>query len=409
MTDLLARRSNPSSNELLKHQGNLVTEGFRNLISKYGTDEEQSNYSHCLGDSSVEHIAFHKELSDRLHSNLLPLLRRLIIKLSQELDPINLAGKPLFTLDIILRVQFQLEYTLKQFPGALQILCMVIFPFHSGRTNDQYIGNCKYFRGDGLFALYTEGVIGEITKLFEKSCELIEQMGLSYEINRGQPHIDTIRESIIEHTSSACKEIDSTIGWLEGSELDLVQWGWPTVINGIDDQLKELSSFINRTPLDEGDSELMNEPLNEHNEKIAKTIPPIVKLSRLLLKKLSTRGMNQKRLQSCTGMRSDQLRSLRNLAANVSNNLDEFIADLKAADRSGRDVAGLVIMKTAGALIDHFTSSWFLISTYFVPLIPDNKDFSVQNYYRTWFVTWFDHFRLAINQLEEASKTIRWR
>ncbi|KAH9452637.1 hypothetical protein Pst134EB_016591 [Puccinia striiformis f. sp. tritici] len=212
------------------------------------------------------------------------------IPLSRQPNPINLSGEPLSTLQSILMIQSQLDHTLNQFPSALQRIGRVMSTLRSGRTNDQYLKEFKYFRGGGLFYLYTSRVIKELVKLFKQSYRLIRQMGLSFERNHDPTRIDATRQLILEHTSSACKEIDSAIEWLEGSEFDLVQWDWPSEICNINEQLEDLMYLINHASLDQADSKPTNELLNQRNMRLAKTIPPIVKLSRLFLEKLSRRG-----------------------------------------------------------------------------------------------------------------------
>ncbi|POW21203.1 hypothetical protein PSHT_02660 [Puccinia striiformis] len=241
-------------------------------------------------DPSIEAAELNKDLRNRVHSNLFPILRHQIIIASRALDPINLSGEPLSTLQSILMIQSQLDHTLNQFPSALQRIGRVMSTLRSGRTNDQYLKEFKYFRGGGLFYLYTSRVIKELVKLFKQSYRLIRQMGLSFERNHDPTRIDATRQLILEHTSSACKEIDSAIEWLEGSEFDLVQWDWPSEICNINEQLEDLMYLINHASLDQADSKPTNELLNQRNMRLAKTIPPIVKLSRLFLEKLSRRG-----------------------------------------------------------------------------------------------------------------------
>ncbi|KAI7952722.1 hypothetical protein MJO29_008353 [Puccinia striiformis f. sp. tritici] len=248
-------------------------------------------------DPSIEAAELNKDLRNRVHSNLFPILRHQIIIASRALDPINLSGEPLSTLQSILMIQSQLDHTLNQFPSALQRIGRVMSTLRSGRTNDQYLKEFKYFRGGGLFYLYTSRVIKELVKLFKQSYRLIRQMGLSFERNHDPTRIDATRQLILEHTSSACKEIDSAIEWLEGSEFDLVQWDWPS----------EISFTYN------------------------------------------------------------------------------------------------MLINTAETLFEHLNSALFLITLYVVPLVPDTIDSPVQNYFKTWFITWYNQFRLAIHQLEDAS------
>ncbi|KAI7936335.1 hypothetical protein MJO29_015638 [Puccinia striiformis f. sp. tritici] len=261
-------------------------------------------------------------------------------------------------------------------------------------------------------------MLPKLILLFKEAQGLVQQIKFDTDQELLLRPIDSHRESIIAYTSSTCEGIESIIKWLDGSEFDLIQWNWPTGIQNIEDQLKQLMILISNRPPSEDEENLVELPMEALGGEIlevAKSIPPIIKLSRLFFNKLSKPEFHRKQLPISTGMRSDQLEKLDTLTTTIREDLDRFLDGLKtshltrAVTRQDREITVKAIVQITGSLDEHFNAALFLIFMYFVPVIPDDtKRLSIQNNFRTWFVVWYDHLRLALHYLEEATVSFRW-
>ncbi|KAI7936333.1 hypothetical protein MJO29_015636 [Puccinia striiformis f. sp. tritici] len=416
------RRLNPSTSKLhWKQQRDLVIEGFNTLITMYDPDSSSQEdiagpYPMILEVISSETIESKKQNRNPLRYQILPLLQHQITSLSLSLEPARLWKEPVSTFELILGLQSQFNQFLDLLQSALESLCAVIYSSDSGRTNDHDLKELKYYRGEGLHTLITHRMLRTLIVLFKESQNLIKQM--TFEADDPPPLIELNRKSIIEHTSATSEGIQSTIEWLDGSELDLVQWDWPRELYIIDEQLVQFTKHISGDMLllNEGAPTATNNSTVEGYMALAKSILPIIKLSRLFLKKLSRRGMNKEQLPLFTRMRSDQLGTLARLAETIRQDFEGFVWVFKdprtiaGATRGDTTRAKHSIVETNGILDGHFTSALLLMTMYLIPLIPDDTErLTIQTHYKTWFADWYVHFRLALHNLEDVFNSSHWR
>ncbi|KAH9469084.1 hypothetical protein MJO28_005472 [Puccinia striiformis f. sp. tritici] len=400
-TDVAERSPRSTSPDAIKYmqQGDLVIKGFRTLKNVCHLPIHQGRR---IQKPSSEGIERRKELLNQLHFYLLPLLAHQIKTLTLSLEPIHLEEQTIFEFEQILGIQSPLQQSLESIASALHTLCPSPDYFTSHRSNneeykridDQQYKEFKVFRTDRLFSLVTSNLM-QITRLFETSIIMIEQMEFSTE-TRYRRGIDLSRESILAYSSSSCKGIESTIKWLGRSEFELFQWDWPEKICRIDEELEGLLSFINR--MKTGKREPKNETKIESALVLAKSIEPIVKLCRLFFNKLSARNMDKRLFPLLSGMRTDQLNRLHHLAEAVYTDLFGCIFNLI-------DDYLLFIGKR---LIDFvhieqlFEPALFLISHHFVRFLPETDCYPAQSTLRAWLATWYDQLISAVQHYQRA-------
>ncbi|KAH9456322.1 hypothetical protein Pst134EB_012526 [Puccinia striiformis f. sp. tritici] len=394
----------------MQQQGDLVVKGFKSLISKYDPNGDKNLYPRPVSKTLlISGVEFKRELMNQLRSHLLPMLEQQITSLSVLLHHSHLDKEPILTFQRILDIQTELDQTLNSIQSAIYTLCPEPEPYLSGRINDQHLKEFKCFRLDGIYYIIKANVMDEVIVMFRRSSNLIHQLGFTTRYHASRTSLTTARRSVTKYTAASCTEINSTIRWLQGTELDLVQFDWPSEIRSIDDPLEQLSRLtdptgrLNETNVEPGNVELMKQVT-----ALARSILPIAKLSRIFLNKVSRRGMNDKRFPLFTGMRSDQLHSLSELAEEVPVDIEKFLPAMRDAGRVHRSVTQADLTGIAEDLHKRFESALFLISFYLVPLIQDVDDFPAQKYYKTWLATWYDQFSLAVQNLEDACKSFQW-
>ncbi|EFP75943.1 uncharacterized protein PGTG_01274 [Puccinia graminis f. sp. tritici CRL 75-36-700-3] len=394
---------NPAELKHLQRQGNLVVERFEALDEEYSAEGEPFPYHRSIEETfSADQLNFKRGLLNQLHSHLLPALGRQIGSLSRLLDPSRLRSEPGLTLNLILSIQSELNHTLKQIQSALYIVCPYSAASTSTRTNDQHRREFKSFRIDGMFDLIAKySTMTAMSLIFSEANALLKQLDLStkpYEVYELEmTDIPSIVSSIADNTADSWKAIELTIEWLQGSELNLVQLRWPEEIRAINETLQTLLSLTDSTSTSNEHDELSGITLlSKPAIQLAKSLTPIVKLSRLFFNKLSKRGMNRKRLPLFTEMRSDQLKSLAGLAREVSYNLGKISESVRKTSTVRDNTTSVQCTRLAEKIETRFESSVLLISFYFVPLIADTD---VQNYYKTWLATWFLQLNLAMQKL----------
>ncbi|POW18109.1 hypothetical protein PSHT_06174 [Puccinia striiformis] len=408
-----------SSSEVRQHRqrGDLVIRGFRSLISRFDPDEEACYSRKAKGEGlDFAEPDLKKHLINQLRSSFLPLLRQQIAKLSQLLDLTELRNKPGLTLKLILDLQSELLPNLNQIEDALcELRSELGGSSPPKRINDQYLKEIKYFRTTGMNEDFEELIV-EYIKIFKESCRLLLELKLSKRkpndssSEESDPQtVALTRQRIIDHTSCFSEAFEMVIRWFKETEFDLIQSEWPRSILGIDDQLEALLKLIDpRTEspkepqLNELTGLLESTFISERIMPLAKRALPIIKLCGLFFKKLSQRGMNQKRLPMFTEMRSDQLERLADLSEVVHCDLKGLIRLFRADHATNDFVQGIQFSSIVDKLEGHFELTSLLVPFYLVPLIPDTDGFPVQDHYRTWFVTWCSQFSLSIQNFKDA-------
>ncbi|KAH9447248.1 hypothetical protein Pst134EA_029281 [Puccinia striiformis f. sp. tritici] len=322
----------------------------------------------------------------------------------QSLDPTRLRKEPVLALKLISDIQSGLDQTLESIQSAISIICPKPQATLPDRTNDQHLKDFKEFRVDGLHNSFINNLMKEIIVMFQLSYRLLQQLKLSTKEYKYRTHVTGTRKLIFKHGLSSCFVIRSIIDWIEKSEFDMIRTCWPEQTHLIDSRLDQLLRIINRKPdSSEGHTENAVTPSKQVTD-LTKSIVPIVKLSRLFLKKLSAGGINQKLLPMYTGMRSDQVDSLFFLAEAIRLSIEKLISILMTADT----VYGVYhycseLKRIASMLEERFHSSLFLLSFHLFPAIIQHQDaFPNQDYLKTWFTTWVDQFSWAIQNLEVA-------
>ncbi|KAA1116665.1 hypothetical protein PGT21_021980 [Puccinia graminis f. sp. tritici] len=139
--------------------------------------------------------------------------------------------------------------------------------------------------------------------------------------------------------------------------------------------------------------------------ELAEHILPILKLSRLLLKKLSKRGLSgEEGIESYTELSSKQLTSLLEFGSKLHISVTGIARTIRGLippvnyERVGRSLRSM-----AKPLNTKFEVPLAIISSCFVPMLATDVDgFSVQNYYREWMVTWSTQFGVAIGNFNDG-------
>ncbi|KAH9441274.1 hypothetical protein MJO28_015748 [Puccinia striiformis f. sp. tritici] len=397
MRESVASQSNEARMRLHQRQGDSVIKAFKILISKYNPSGAQDPFDRRVESDPLEQVEEKEGSLHQLRFDFLPLLDDQIVSLLRSLDLTRLRKEPMLALELISDIQSELDQTLDSIQYAISITCPKPHASSSDRLNDQHLKDFKLFRVDGLHHMFITNVMESVIPMFRLSYRLLQQLKLSTKEYKYATRINRTKKSIVEHGTSSCNEIQSTLGWVEDSEFDTIRFGWPDQADLIDDQLEQISRLINQEPhyVEEYFREVT---LSKQVMELAKSIVPIVKLSRLFLNKLSAQGIDRKLLPMHTGMRSDQVDSLSVLAASVRVIIDRFITVLTQADTNHRAATRVTLKHSALRLEELFQSSLLLICFHLVPSIQNGEG----DYLKTWFTTWSDQLSWAIQNLDVA-------
>ncbi|KAA1121664.1 hypothetical protein PGTUg99_013933 [Puccinia graminis f. sp. tritici] len=316
-----------SEEDQLRRQGDLVIKSFRALGDDHLITNVRPDYPDKCPNHQVDPLDHQTEYYpdppdsksslNRFHWPNRFQLSQQITSLSESLDPSLLRSQPGPTLELILEILSGICESLDQIKDAFRKIPVCPQRSSKSRLDDGHLRDFKDFRKIGLEKRIQDLVLRN-QQLFRNSEDLILNLKLSSDEPKFPDEPDWIRERIIHYTADSSEATKRLIEWIEGSELDIVQHGWMSYMRSIDSALVvELERF----------------KLSDTQRELAEHILPILKLSRLLLKKLSKRGLSgEEGIGSYTELSSKQRTSLLEFGSKLhmitmsAKNLFDFIA-----------------------------------------------------------------------------------
>ncbi|POW02870.1 hypothetical protein PSTT_11513 [Puccinia striiformis] len=402
------RPSDERSDQRYWHLGDLVTYGLRRLRQKYDPTTngqlDQTSAGELVSALSASEVESQQDLLNELQSRLLPALQYQITVLSLSLDPSRIQKDPAKNLNIALKVQLELDYTLDQLRSAVATVCRGP-AITTNRSDDHHLKSLKSYR---LHHLKTKllSLYQRLCDTFVLASELIQQMGFTSELPKNLHQTDVLRRCLDEpvHIASAC--IKTSIDWLNASDLHIGQDSWEPFFSFMEDPLKDLISRLNPlTDLTDENQEPTIKYVREPVIQLAKLAVPIIKLIRIFYNKLSEGGLNRERLPRYTEMCSNQIESLSKSPDGLCIDIRDIVVLLDLANLNRAGVLPMAFLDVTNRLKTRFESPMFLLLLYCIPLIPDNDGLNIQNYYKDWCITWHNQLNLAIHNFECVAKT----
>ncbi|KAA1088805.1 hypothetical protein PGTUg99_030496 [Puccinia graminis f. sp. tritici] len=389
-----------TSKVMLQQQGDLVVKGFKALKEACGHP-----YSYCTSKSSeldsiirdtascsLDPLSARNAAITHLHSSLLPSLRQQLIAIShaldfQALDSIDFQREPVLSqFKLILEIQSQVHDTLEKVKYMVEAISPGEIP-SSKQVNDQDLKGLKAYRLSGLDESFREDLLRSVRYFSDWIAKVIIELGISTEERTGvKPSPGTDKRYWATRVETG---IESTSFWLTGSEWDIIIHDWGS--KRFQSRLP-LSCIL--TTLSHSSNSITEKPYIQRSSQLAQSALIIFKLSRLYLNKLSNRGLNQKPLRPFTEMCSHQLKKLHDLPDRIFRSHLSLLSRLDKEQEMDRLSINEVI-KEAKYLSTLFQSTSFLILIHVIPLIVDTDGFPVQNYYKSWFLTYDTQFLIA--------------
>ncbi|KAH9457411.1 hypothetical protein MJO28_011713 [Puccinia striiformis f. sp. tritici] len=386
-------------------QGDLVRQGFARLATKC-TRNDRRAWAAPGHSFSVGPVDAKKTILTHFKSSLTSLLQQLLVMsfLLELSDLWNQRGPVLKT---VLAVQSALEVTLDLIKSMSYTLCTeeVDLTFH--QLDDQNDEVAKMFRLSGLDKSLTQNAFKNMRKFFSASSKLILRLGLSTETSNHPDDTSDTQSRLVRYGTRSRDAIECAMRWLDGSELDLVQRSWPDDIDEIDSILDEFRMWThpsnkieqgNRSPRPA--QQFGRYPPSEPALQLAKSLIPVIKLTRLFFKKSYDWGLNSKRQPLFTKMSSDQLESLASAARSCGADLDEFRSALmyeRVPENFPRDMFKADIR----SLQSELDTAMLLIVLYFVP-----DEFPAQDPFKAWLIDWYTSFNLAMYNFEKRTGSV---
>ncbi|KAA1139158.1 hypothetical protein PGTUg99_036823 [Puccinia graminis f. sp. tritici] len=320
-------------------------------------------------DLSIDRLRPKKYLLTELHSSLLPALRLRIIGLWQALSyPQWMPRNAAHILHYVIQNQPELEMIVDRIIWVINDL--IPGRIHkSNQTNDQHFKEFKQYRLHGLDTSARSEMQNELASFFTQCRGASEQLMLpaGYQIYV-QP----------SSTNDLLRSIDSVIRWSKGPELHFIYDHWKLAMKSMEKTLDDL--LLAMSP----EHALYSEPFTE----LAQTFIPVIKLSKLFFRKMTTDGMSQKNLPFYTEMSSDQLSSLKRSADVITDSVSHLFFCLPRSDERHEISSATIFTGEIKKILTRFQSCLLLVDLYIIPRCTEINVCSSPTSLKTWIVTW---------------------
>ncbi|KAH9466761.1 hypothetical protein MJO28_000641 [Puccinia striiformis f. sp. tritici] len=360
-----------------------------------------------IGEGADDHYAFERAFSalsvDQVRKKeglvgqmrgFLPLLDEQFKALSGLLIPSDVWKRRERTRKVILQAQSELEHTIDQMRFIVTAVCPPTSEPLSAReqTDDQHLKGLKSYRLHRLKYKFDNEVLFFVNLIFNRGLELFRQ------IKSAPAHVKpdkfnrcSCRVDLTDDVRRASTMIESTIRFLELSELDLAQDHWNSELLGIDEKMMGIMAKV-------------RESANEPVKQIAQRSIPIIKLIKIFYYKLSKRGINSKGFPRYTNMNSEHIKSVAESINAAHKDIAELLLLLRRADTGFGAATSHEFLHLANTLKSRLEPPLFLVPLYLIPLIPVTDGLELRTYYINWVDTWSTQFYLAIHNFKRLAK-----
>ncbi|PLW21012.1 hypothetical protein PCASD_03622 [Puccinia coronata f. sp. avenae] len=368
-----------------------IVQAFQSLADKYSSHPSRRPSRQIDPiDTDKEHW---NEALSRLQLETLPAIHQLIKNLPDSFDCILRDDQGLKH-QAIAEIQSGFDRCLDQLvPFVAGIRPRPIASLH--QTDDSSLEEFKNFRRQELRS--------KIEALSEELCIVFHIFFLG-QVKQNQSDLQTARRNqpirklrFIQLTGIACQSIDCIIQWLTSHELSNILQNWNATLYDIDSLLcrfvyQVINPMSNSEEEDDDnqDTDSEHKPiyLSKESLQLAKSVIPIIKVSRLFCRKLSRHVLNQTPSKSFTAMNSLEFDTLNTAAEMIHCHLDFIIRVVKDADNHDDAWTASNLAETIQKMRDLFDSNLVLIFLYIIPLIPHLNVPSPYNDFQTWSTHW---------------------
>ncbi|KAA1104046.1 hypothetical protein PGT21_008534 [Puccinia graminis f. sp. tritici] len=436
----------PNADQLISRQIDLLAQSFRSFKYKYDIYSNRR-----LRSTSTERIVPIDQAScqlilSRLESSLLPLLGHQISTISRIINSSDLRrGDTASKLELITQLQLEIVQSVEQifFCAPHRQLSYL-----SSQTDDNHLRNLKSFRLPKLL-LKLGFLIHELSFLFDGFADLIRELKLSQKKYRRKARKSNTRGKVAEYTTDTAEAIECLIKSIKGHELSNIQEEWDVELTGMDEVLAEVTKFLNPTAdsdeheevedegeveeededvEDEGeeeegeeeedededengdeDDEFQTEAPNEAFLQLARSTVPMIKLSRLFFRKLTSSRIDKSPSEPFTEMSTSQLETLTGAAGDIDGELSRILKTLSKAEETDEAHTARALLASVKKISKFFQSSMLLLTLYVLPLVPqvDGNPNSSRTNLKTWLITWNNLFISATETFISATHTFQ--
>ncbi|KAH9448713.1 hypothetical protein MJO28_015170 [Puccinia striiformis f. sp. tritici] len=354
-----------------------------------------------------------ERLFNDLQYHLLPALHLHLTNISRILTPSYLCARFEGTTKRVLGIHLETERMIDSIRSHINLLCPVgSIPKAPHRDDDQHHKQFKSFRLRSLRAQFAQ-VSRLIFFMLREAYSILKDLIIRPETNYSSPYLSEVIVEVFDY-------INCTIECLKGSELDIVQCFWRLELKKFVHKVSHIRLFVvdigysikdhQRYGVSNGEAPTQM-LVYESSIQLANVATTLVKLSNLFFAKLSTRGINRKRLAYSTEMSSQQIESLAEFIGKVEDDIDRLIGLIGFAyEGTIDDLAELSqdLVNIALKLKSRFDLPLHLILLHLLPLVPDTDPGSpTRSYYKDWFATWNTQRILATENFINLAKSLK--
>ncbi|KAI7960810.1 hypothetical protein MJO28_001299 [Puccinia striiformis f. sp. tritici] len=396
----------------------LVVEALDGLVHKYGFSLNQI-FGDQLKDLTMDDMDEKSALLDELQSSLLPSVKEQIDSLLLSLDLCRPRSRkhPSPDFGLALESLSHLDQTLEKTVSSIE--CISLESPLPAETDDHHLKHCKEFRCSRLLWKIKGMVEGHLCELFRNCIQFIRVWELSsrhpYSFEH-QTKISQKEADVLSITVESSHLIDTIIGLFGKTDLAILQEEWLAASESLSSVLEFLIVLSNCRKDHPKKQESSNPSVSLADGRtkarraevaeVARSAVPLVKLTRMFLKKIST-STNAQRLSFSldSELNSETLNQLHQQPISIAERLDQFVRTLWMIHKKDEVIHDKDRIHTLlNGISDTLNSTLLLLTIHLIPTTHsiNHRAAHSEPQFKTWLLTLKNLWHQAINHFLDS-------
>ncbi|PLW12829.1 hypothetical protein PCASD_22467 [Puccinia coronata f. sp. avenae] len=400
---------NPSSRRNWRAQSDQVLRQFDKLLADYDNTVNPPSH-HSRKHRAIDQLDDKVVVLHLFRTKLLPSIKHQLVALLQSLDLSEHSTYPCPNPELTAKVLSKMRGTLCNVIAAVENLTRR--PPLSELSHDRHLNDFKQFRMDRTQWKTQRVIYRNLAKLFETCAEWIVSWKLQDDPNDLEFQAQSLntRNQIFTLAVDSRISIDELLEWSKLPDLAILQDEWRGSTQRCNKMLQAFSEILNgtcvwRQRVNE------NEQGNNQEEKtarqtgaiqLARSIIPIVKLTRLFYSKLCNTRLP---FTLDPEISSGELHSLREKMDLFDGRIGYLLDRLCLSYETGENIATWrpLLRKFLLDFLVFFDDAFLALAFHIAPLHAVDNYSALHRDFKTWFLPLQNQFRLATTNLRDTA------
>ncbi|KAI7965537.1 hypothetical protein MJO29_001285 [Puccinia striiformis f. sp. tritici] len=376
----------------------LVLQALEDLVLRFDEHVQQQEGEKKLG-LTQEDRDCKTQLLDELHWNLLPAIQKQLSFLSTSLDLLHDPEKfPTPNFEPTGEILSHLAEAMFASLDCVESAALDIVPIH---TQDHHLELCKDFRCSHLLYRISDLKIG-IRHMLTDCVDWIEYWQRSTQDSDNAAYRTAASRSgayLLKKMNECTQLASNIIRWTHASDFEVIQDEWEEQAESLSPTIEVLTNITQSTKAHRNNIT----PLRQHVIKLAKSSALLIKLSQMLLTKISKTKPKKLLFTLDTSINSETLDDLHDRPGTIAYRFECHARTLSDSYEHDALLGGKApIRERIEGLSFTFDTTLVFLAAYLVALPPGINYASLDTNFKAWLLEWQKSWHTATGHFNDV-------